>query len=145
MSRLRRLIYASQASPSVKGDLPGVTSDILEASVRNNSRVGVTGMLLAHGDWFLQALEGSQLAVGAVYDKVVKDSRHQGFKVISDAKVEDRRFERWAMCGRAISRIDDEILGVLALKGEVDPHTLNGGQALKLLTTIQGVHTRVDA
>ena len=142
MSPLQRLIYCSQATPAVVSDLEAVTTDIIDASIRNNSRIGVTGMLLAHEGWFLQALEGSPAAVETIYHKVRQDARHQNFKMIAHSEANSRAFEGWSMCGRALSRLDDQVMKVLDGSGSLQFRDLAPGEALNLLRTIHGVQLR---
>ncbi len=145
MSGLTCLIYASKATPLATVDISATTAGILADSARNNARVGVTGMLLYHAGWFLQALEGSRISVQAVYGKVCRDKRHWDFRVLSQDAITDRAFKGWAMCGRNLTPADDEILDVLSMRGEFKPLLLTGAQAMHLLTTIHGVHLRTAA
>lgn len=142
---LQRLIYCSQAAPSIQHDLEQATSDVIASSIRNNSRVGVTGMLLAHDGWFLQALEGAPPAIEAVYLRIRQDPRHQQFKMIFHGDVRSRVFDGWSMCGRALSSIDDKVLAVLDLSWSLQFRDLAAGEALNLLRTIHGVQLRAVA
>jgi hypothetical protein len=91
---LFRLIYASSAAPDLKlVDL----EEILEASVRNNKPRDITGMLLYVGGGFLQALEGEETAVAAMYRKIESDPRHQGIVLIERSPIESRSFPTWSM------------------------------------------------
>lgn len=70
---------------------------ILETSVRNNQRGGVTGLLLAGGNRFLQALEGPAPAILSTYERIRKDGRHFACVTLSSATVDQRAFGEWGM------------------------------------------------
>ena len=70
---------------------------ILDISVRNNQRAGITGLLLVGGNRFLQALEGPTHAVLQTYDRIRKDDRHFAWVTISSGTVASRAFGDWAM------------------------------------------------
>ena len=84
--------------------------EILEVSRRNNPKIGITGMLIALDNCFLQLLEGEQETVQALYEKISKDERH--FKIVSIHKdlVAKRSFENWSMGFKSLTRkeLNDE-------------------------------------
>lgn len=91
---LVNLIYASSAVPDLKlVDL----EKILEASVRNNKPCDITGMLIYIGGGFLQALEGEDAVVTAMYRKIESDPRHQNIVLIERSPIESRSFPTWSM------------------------------------------------
>lgn len=91
---LVNLIYASSAVPDMKlVDL----EQILEASVRNNKPCDITGMLIYNGGGFLQALEGEDAVVTAMYRKIESDPRHQNIVLIERSPIESRSFPTWSM------------------------------------------------
>ena len=145
MSPLQCLIYCSQAAPTIENDLEKVTSSIIDVSIRNNSRVGVTGMLLAYDGWFMQALEGAPAAIEAIYLKIRQDPRHQQFRMIFHADVKSRAFDGWSMCGRALSQIDNKVMTAPGGSGNLRFRDLAGGEAMTLLRTIHGVQLRAVA
>ncbi len=126
MSPLQCLIYCSRATSSIRRDLEEATSDIVDVSIRNNSRVGVTGMLLSYDGWFLQALEGAPAAIAAVYGKIRQDPRHEQFKIIFHEDVKGRAFDGWSMCGRALSPVDNKVMRVLDGSGAMQFRDLGG-------------------
>lgn len=91
-----QLVYVSTARTGAPVDLPG----ILLASRTNNRRDGVTGLLYFDGSRFLQALEGPQASVKAVFDRISADDRHCGIVVLSTRDIEEREFGDWAMAHR---------------------------------------------
>lgn len=74
---LHRLIYCSRQKLDA-GDEDDQLGAIIRASIRNNREVAVTGLLLLHQDYFVQALEGPAQAVLTTYGRICGDPRHEG-------------------------------------------------------------------
>ena len=55
---LFRLVYVSRAVLPVLSRFDATVQEIISVAEPNNARMGVTGLLLAHQGWFVQALEG---------------------------------------------------------------------------------------
>ncbi|WP_309646142.1 BLUF domain-containing protein [Phenylobacterium sp.] len=142
MSSIRRITYASRLSANSGLITPEGLRGILDASMRNNARVGVTGMLLCHQGSFLQILEGPSSAVEFIYKRVKTDSRHHGLKTLADQMVAAPSFPKWAMCGKNITAADDEILAIIASRASFNPFEMNGSDALRLLKTVHAIHVR---
>lgn len=70
---------------------------ILAASRRNNRMVQVTGLLLAGGRRFLQALEGPDEAVFTTFGRIKADPRHYAVVELACKPIERRAFGEWAM------------------------------------------------
>ncbi|MGT2425574.1 BLUF domain-containing protein [Amnibacterium kyonggiense] len=70
---------------------------LLGVSRSNNEPQGVTGLLLADGRRFLQALEGPEPAVRATLARIALDPRHVDVRVIEESVIDERRFGSWAM------------------------------------------------
>jgi len=80
------LIYLSAATvPFLKQDL----LELLTLSRANNSKLGITGMLLFKDGNFLQTLEGEQ--------KKVLDRRHQNLVALWQGPCTERAFPDWSM------------------------------------------------
>lgn len=103
MSELINLIYASSAKRQLNhADL----MDILEKSRRNNTRLGLTGMLLYRGGNFLQVLEGTEEAVKERFDVIMKDPRHHHVTMLLKRPVDKRQFEEWQMGFRNLDTVN---------------------------------------
>jgi methanogenic corrinoid protein MtbC1 len=86
------LTYQSSASaPPTDAELHDL---VARARLRNQS-VGVTGMLLYEDGRFLQTLEGPPEGLGAVWDSIQRDERHQDIDLLSEHYVEARLFSDW--------------------------------------------------
>jgi hypothetical protein len=90
------LIYRSKATVPVDVKL---ISGIVEDSVENNKRLGITGLLLASNTHFCQVLEGSQEAVNQVFGRIMRDPRHNEITIVSYGLVAERAFADWSMRG----------------------------------------------
>jgi hypothetical protein len=91
---LHEIIYVSLASQSM--DTAALTQLLDEARVYNE-RHGITGMLLYHGQEFLQLIEGEEAEVTALYDAIWKDPRHQQMYKMWEGPIAERSFSSWAM------------------------------------------------
>lgn len=90
---LLQLIYVSAL---VKGNESELGA-ILEASVRNNTRDGITGMLLYAGGNFMQVLEGRTRMVQATFNRISRDPRHNNIIVLAKEAIVEREFAKWSM------------------------------------------------
>jgi hypothetical protein len=88
------LVYVSSAT-ALCG--PDEVTKILHQSRDNNSRLGITGMLLHMGGNFMQALEGPEQAVLETYERVKWDPRHRGVMTLLQQPIEQRSFPAWSM------------------------------------------------
>ena len=94
MGSIYRLIYMSTSTKPIDGTM---VKSIEERSKDNNSRLEVTGILVASRSEFLQVLEGRIEAVNKVYNKIMRDARHADITLLSYSLVEERVFEDWSM------------------------------------------------
>ena len=139
--KLYRLIYFSRQALADDEDHDLQIGQIITKSIVNNRRCNVTGLLLVHQDWFVQALEGPHAGVQATYERIVRDTRHRAAQILTAEAVDHRCFKSWNMCARRISDADEIILETLHQRGVFDPQRLTPGGATQLLTavaTIQG-------
>jgi len=102
---VRRIIYCSQASSDIS---PDELVALLELSRLNNSRDGLSGMLLYCSQSFLQVLEGDSATLDATYDRIRADDRHMNLRLLLDAEVAEPLFPDWTM---GFDHVDDEDLG----------------------------------
>ena len=73
---------------------------ILEKSRANNSKRGITGMLLYRDGVFLQILEGPYDEIMNTFGRIACDGRHEGCKILVRQKTDKRLFENWSMAYR---------------------------------------------
>jgi hypothetical protein len=70
---------------------------LLRGARANNTRLGVTGMLLYQDGSFLQAIEGDEPILEALFQKIARDERHGRVNTLLRREVEARHFGDWAM------------------------------------------------
>ena len=89
-----QLVYISAFGLNVR---PADIDDILAASRLNNERDGITGMLIADGQRFLQVLEGDRQLVLDAFRRIEADDRHFGILTLSRRDLRRREFGAWEM------------------------------------------------
>lgn len=88
------LVYVSMAADDLKeGDL----LDILAKSREGNRKHEITGLLLHKDGNFMQALEGEETVVRALYDKIRLDPRHRGVLTLVEGRRDERHYAGWSM------------------------------------------------
>ena len=88
------LIYRSVAKSSLK---VSDVQNMLKKARTNNKQLGITGCLLYYHGEFIQYLEGNQVKVLELFDKIKKDKRHTNVELISYGERDSREFEKWEM------------------------------------------------
>lgn len=94
---------------------------LLAVSRRNNTRDGITGLLMYHDGSFLQVLEGVKDQVETCYNRINTDARHKLLVLMFRGDVEHRLFPDWSMGFARPSDLDPETgSGVKALDQVID-------------------------
>lgn len=135
-SGLVRVIYASRWGACVGEDLHHVTRHIVTRSMHNNRLVDVTGLLLVHGGWFVQTLEGPAASVRDVFARIAADHRHFDITVLSSGAADQRLFRDWSMAEVRLAPGDYRLLDQLGMAGRFAPAQLDAERALLLMTAI---------
>jgi len=91
---LSELIYVSHRSINCADE---DVAQILESSIHQNSKEGITGVLLYSKTQFIQVLEGEALTILKLYDHIKKDRRHHNPLLINLNIIEKRYFPSWQM------------------------------------------------
>ena len=138
-----RLIYASHIAPVCQDDLKGALTSIVTRSIVKNRNAKITGLLIAHKGWFVQALEGPKPTVEALFEKIAADGRHHHALPLYQGEVEARLYEQWPMCARVLSSGDEAVLSALKPKAPFDPTKAPERTLMRLLATVADVHWRV--
>ena len=131
-----RLVYASRAVLPVLAKFDSTVQDILRVSQANNARMGLTGLLIAHKGWFIQALEGPRRNVSMVFGVIGRDLRHAQLEVMQGGPVEARLFGRWSMCAHAIGPSATKVLRTLDLSPDFDPFIMDGERMVRLMQAV---------
>ena len=87
---LRQLVYRSEISAEFKvADL----NQISASSQKNNASLGITGIQIFNGRWFLHMLEGPAEIIEKIYfESIVGDRRHTNLSVLVDRRAYNRNF-----------------------------------------------------
>jgi hypothetical protein len=141
---MHRLIYASRFTsrfPLEREDQDYALNAIIRSSTRNNRAADVTGLLLTHRRMALQVLEGSQEALGATYERIQKDPRHEGARLIAFGPVPAREFGDWGLLTLRVAAGDSALVD--ALDGRHQDFTdLSPADALALLAQVRDIQAR---
>ncbi|MDZ4767721.1 MAG: BLUF domain-containing protein [Chloroflexota bacterium] len=84
--------------------------NILAVSRRNNLHRNVTGMLLYKDGHFIQALEGEEAIVMALYNIIAVDPRHQNVFKMFTRRVNERSFGEWQMGFNRLDSLDADAM-----------------------------------
>ena len=139
-SGLVRVIYASRWGACVGEDLHHIVRQIVARSMHNNRLCDVTGLLLVHGGWFVQALEGPVEGVRQTFDRIATDPRHFGLTILSAGAADKRAFRDWNMCERRLGVGEHRLLDSLGMADKFAPAQLDAERALTLLTSVGQAH-----
>lgn len=94
------IVYVSAARHAFT---PHELEALLEKSRANNSRDGVSGVLVYRDGDFLQVLEGPEEAVRRTYERIARDPRHGGVIVLDESAIAQRQFGEWSMGFRRVN------------------------------------------
>lgn len=106
------LIYISTAIQPLSDE---ELKEILVTSQENNSRDGLTGMLLYGEGTFVQLLEGETDALKKTYERIKRDKRHKNLSMLDEDSNDQRLFPDWSMGYKLMSPED-----MSEVKGYVD-------------------------
>ena len=84
--------------------------ELLERSKRKNATRKITGAMIYANGYFMQLIEGPQIAVDELYSAIEADPRHEVLSLLHNQEIKDRHFSDWAMEYR-----DSDDLGERAL------------------------------
>jgi Sensors of blue-light using FAD len=137
MPQVIHLIYASVATQDMG---TAELTDLLQKARLANETLGLTGMLLHSDRNFFQVLEGESAVVDKLYEKIIRDHRHEQCTLIIREPIARRSFGDWSM---GFSHVSPEELG--RIEGLNDFfHTgscltqLDAGRAKKILAAFAG-------
>lgn len=116
---LERLIYESTATGST-GSL-GNLAVILAESQRNNADRGLTGALAAHGDRYIQVVEGQPEALDGLLRRLESDPRHRDIRLVHREPVAARVFADWSMASARVTPGLERSLDALMAEPEPSP------------------------
>ena len=136
---LYRIVYCSRNR--VAEEIQGVDQDhelqqILNSARENNSARNVTGALLFNEEYFAQVLEGPQLAVEEIFERIQRDRRHGQVTVVDNGWAQHRDFPYWAMAHvRPKQDIAPDSMAATLNLALIKPHE-SGTEVLDLLKSL---------
>jgi len=141
-SPITQLVYVSVASQEFS---VGQLAELLAAARAQNTRIGVTGLLLYHEGSFLQLLEGPSEAVDATFRRIERDPRHSDVHVLLRGRVPAREFDGWSMGFVAPGTIAKSLEGYIDYAEELCLHLLDSTRGKRLLKLFRegGLRDRV--
>lgn len=130
---LVRLLYASRATEPLTQEL---MESILNQSRSHNPHNGVTGILCYSGDIFMQVLEGGRQQVSALYNTIVKDSRHHDVELLQFEEIAERSFSSWTMGQVNLAKVNPSTLLKYSERPGLDPFSVSGRVSMALLAEL---------
>lgn len=91
---LYQILYQST---STHRDVTSADLQILREAISFNARHGIGGFLKRDQGHYYQVLEGSAEAVQPLVDRIRRDWRHFGFRVLLERSIQYRDFPGWDM------------------------------------------------
>jgi Sensors of blue-light using FAD len=130
---LVRCLYASRAEST---GMAALFTDILKTSRKNNSRHGITGVLLTTNDIFIQLLEGGRSEVCSLYNAIVHDARHRDVTLLIYEEIAERRFENWTMGQISMEKVNPALILKYSEKAELNPFYCSGHATLAIISEL---------
>lgn len=113
---------------------------ILDASRENNRRSGVTGMLLHLDHGFLQILEGPRDAVMDIFNRIERDARHVGVRILLERESDERLFDEWTMGFDKPSPATQQSDPVFEITREAIDHAIEPKKAAELAVLLRNFY-----
>lgn len=107
-------------------------NNILHLSRQNNSAQGITGILLYFNGSIIQALEGSEEKVKAMYEKICRDPRHSYVTPLYRNAIDKRSFGDWSMGYKTLSATELVNLTSLSTGQSRQPLDFKGEESVVL-------------
>ncbi len=135
MSTLLQIIYISRSTFNSTDSLNKIEPNvarILAKSRINNRKNGLVGVLYFGDGVFFQCLEGDEVTINQLMNKLEADPRHQDLKVVSKKYINQLSFADWAM---KFAPIDAKIGRFLKANGfeRFDPYLFSEETVSKFL------------
>jgi hypothetical protein len=109
---------------------------IVEQSVANNQRDGITGALIWDDRWFAQVLEGAESMVSATFERILRDQRHCDVSLVNMQPVSQRRYPLFAMAGVLRNEDNDDLFRHYAEGDSFDPRQMRADRLCDLIEAV---------
>lgn len=131
----RHLFQCIYASAATRDFSTAELTALLAQARANNTRLGLTGMLLHAEGNFFQVLEGSAVVVDALYERIEADPRHDRVTMIIREPIHRRAFSDWSMGFCHLSR--EELAGEIGVNDFFTTGGASDSRARKLLNAFR--------
>ena len=111
---LFELLYLSEISATTSAS--AIAELVVQARLHNKTR-GITGLLLFDGEHFIQSLEGEQVDVMALMNRIECDDRHFNVTHLHKGLVATRQFQNFAM-GYWYIEDESSVMKLRGLRGQ---------------------------
>jgi len=91
---VHQLVYISAATNEMPAS---ALAELLRKARANNTRAGITGLLIHHSGSFMQVLEGPESSVESLFHRIQADPRHRRVVVLGRESVKRATFPDWSM------------------------------------------------
>jgi len=91
------IYYIIYKSKRIKENNNQDIKDILNVSIKNNSKNEISGSLIHNGNTWIQYLEGPKKSLLNLFNKIKKDERHKNIELLDIGFRELRLFPEWSM------------------------------------------------
>jgi len=99
-----QIAYFSTASVPQSAD---VLHDILSVARTRNARDGISGVLVAGGNRYMQVIEGPRAKMNALWAEIRADQRHCAVTLLLKHRVSEPSFDKWSMAFRGDERVGE--------------------------------------
>lgn len=125
---LHSLLYTSTATASFNNN---ELESLVTLCNKHNELNGISGAIIFHNAFFIQALEGDLFKLNTLYTKLLVDKRHKDLTLRSFGPIEERRFKEWGMAHLCLFDFYDS-LGVsastkisISAHGSINPNLMS--------------------
>ena len=131
------IVYTSRPRMPMTSD---VLDDITSTSIKNNKKIGVTGMLLGIENRYLQYLEGAEEEVKALIQTIKKDGRHYEITQWTSGFSENRIFIDWSMGSWLMNNVELKKLNALKdIRAFLDNQDNQANSSKKFIIMMDGL------
>ena len=139
---LYKIVYCSKNLISGSGaEQDGEILQILSTARVNNHRQSITGALLFNAGYFAQVLEGPQVSIERIFERIQQDPRHSEVTVLECGAADERSFGEWAMAHVRLPH-ESEAKGIASTLQEALLNPAEAGEAV--LSLLRGVIIQED-
>lgn len=101
------LVYVSSATTLMSEE---ELVALLQGAREINARQGITGLLLYSSGNFIQVIEGEEVAVEELFQKISLDPRHSNIIILLKRPLQQRMFADWSMGFKALDHNIETLL-----------------------------------